>query len=174
MQVKGLLRVILILLVLSINVGCDQVSKSIVRHKMSDYTYITFLSNHVTLSKVENTGAFLSLGDSLSKPVKIILLNIIPLLAVAFGLYFILTRTSIKGVTLFALILILGGGFGNLYDRIVKGSVTDFMHINFGLFQTGVFNVADLSITIGVFILIFHAFFKKPECVEPIEDQIQL
>jgi signal peptidase II len=171
MQIKGILRVVLILFVLSINIGCDQVSKSIVRHKMTDYTYISFLNNHVTLNKVENSGAFLSLGDSLSKPAKIILLNIIPLLAIAFGLFFILTRTNVKGVTLIALIMILGGGVGNLYDRIVHGSVTDFMHINFGLFQTGVFNVADLSITFGVFILIIFTSFKKRDTIEPVGDQ---
>ena len=163
---------IIILLILGINIGCDQVSKSIVRHKMTNYTYITFLNNHVTLSKVENTGAFLSLGDSLSKPVKIVLLNIIPLLAIAFGLFFILTRTNIQGLTLFCLILILGGGFGNIYDRIVKGSVTDFMHINFGLFQTGVFNVADLSITFGVTILLINNFIKRSGETTPVEEEV--
>lgn len=131
---------------------------------MNDYDQINFLSNHITLSKVENTGAFLSMGDSLSSPLKLILLNILPLLAVVFGLIFILTRTNLNKVTLLAVILILGGGFGNIYDRMVHGSVTDFMHINFVLFQTGVFNVADMSITTGVIIILIHAFFKpKPE-----------
>jgi len=174
MNTKRFLRVILILLVLSINIGCDQVSKSIVRHKMNDYTYVSFLSNHVTLSKVENSGAFLSLGDSLSKPVKMVLLNIIPLIAIAFGLFFVLTRTNIKGVTLLALVMILGGGVGNLYDRMVHGSVTDFMHVNFGLFQTGIFNVADLSITFGVFILLMLNFFKRKADLEPIPDNTEL
>jgi len=172
MNTRGFLRVILILLVLSINIGCDQVSKSIVRHKMNDYTYVSFLSNHVTLSKVENSGAFLSLGDSLSKPVKMVLLNIIPLIAIVFGLFFVLTRTNIKGVTLLALVMILGGGVGNLYDRMVHGSVTDFMHVNFGLFQTGIFNVADLSITFGVIILLIVNFFKSKVNPEPIQDEI--
>jgi len=172
MNTRGFLRVILILLVLSINIGCDQVSKSIVRHKMNDYTYVSFLSNHVTLSKVENSGAFLSLGDSLSKPVKMVLLNIIPLIAIAFGLFFVLTRTNIKGVTLLALVMILGGGVGNLYDRMVHGSVTDFMHVNFGLFQTGIFNVADLSITFGVIILLIVNFFKSKVNPEPVQGEI--
>ena len=62
---------------------------------------------------------------------------------------------------LFAVILIVGGGIGNLYDRIAYGSVTDFMHIKFGVLQTGVFNVADMSIMAGMFIILFHAWFKK-------------
>ena len=64
-------------------------------------------------------------------------------------------------------ILIVGGGFGNIYDRIVHGSVTDFMHINFIIFQTGVFNVADVSIMTGTFILLIQAYIKrKPELAE--------
>ena len=174
MNIKGFLRTILILLILSINIGCDQVSKTIVRHKMNDYSYVSFLNNHVTLSKVENSGAFLSMGDSLSKPAKMVVLNIIPMLAIAFGLFFVLTRTNITGLTLIALVMILGGGVGNLYDRMVHGSVTDFMHVNFGIFQTGIFNVADLSITFGVFILLMLNFFKKKADLEPIPDSTEL
>lgn len=160
MKVKGFLRIIVILLLLGINVGCDQVSKSIVRKKLHYYDQVAFLHNHFTIIKVENTGAFLSLGNTLSGPLKMILLNLLPLLAVVVGLVFILTR-ELTRTTLFSVILIVGGGFGNIYDRIRYGSVTDFMHINFGYFQTGIFNVADVSIMMGMIILLFHAIFKK-------------
>ncbi len=50
---------------------------------------------------------------------------------------------------------IIGGGIGNLYDRILYGSVTDFLHMDFQLFRTGIFNMADVSIMIGVFWLMF-------------------
>jgi signal peptidase II len=164
MKINIFLRTILILLILALNIGCDQVSKSIVRHKIAYYDQIDFLHHHFTLSRVENSGAFLSLGDSLSVPLKSIFLNILPLFAVLFGLYFILTKTNLNRVTLFAIILIVGGGIGNLYDRMVHGSVTDFMHINFIIFQTGVFNVADVSIMAGTFIILIHAWVKrKPE-----------
>jgi signal peptidase II len=166
MKTKGFLRIIIILLVLGLNIGCDQVSKSLVRRKMYYYTQIGFLHNHITISKVENTGAFLSLGDTYSRPVKMVLFNILPLLAVAVGLGFILIKTNLDKVTLLCMILIVGGGFGNIYDRISRGSVTDFMHINFGIFQTGIFNVADVSITTGTLILLVYAYFKKPEVVE--------
>jgi signal peptidase II len=162
MKIKGFLRVVLIFLILGLNIGCDQVSKSIVRQKMTEYTYIGFLHNHITFTRVENSGAFLSFGDSLSGPLRMILLNILPLIAVVFGLVFILTRT-LNRLTLFAVILIVGGGFGNVYDRIMHGSVTDFMHINFVIFQTGIFNMADLSITTGVIILLIQNLVKKPE-----------
>jgi signal peptidase II len=116
---------------------------------------------------VENTGAFLGVGDSLTGSARTILLNLLPLIAVLYGLYFILTRRDLDRITLSGLILIVGGGIGNLYDRIVHGLVTDFLFINFGLFQTGIFNIADMSIMAGVFMILVHSFFvKKPEVVE--------
>jgi signal peptidase II len=132
---------------------------------MSFYSHISFLNDHISLSKVENTGAFLSLGDSLKGPLRMILLNIIPSIAILYGLFFIFTK-NLNSVTLFALILIIGGGAGNLYDRIAHGSVTDFLYINFVIFQTGVFNVADMSIMAGMFIILIHSFLKKKEEVE--------
>jgi signal peptidase II len=100
----------------------------------------------------------------------IILLNLLPLLAIVAGLVFVITRKNLDRTTLFSVILIIGGGFGNIFDRIVHGSVTDFMHINFGLFQTGIFNVADVSIMAGMFILLIHAFFKKKDMVKEPEN----
>jgi len=166
------LRIFVILLLLAINIGCDQVSKTIVRHKLEYYDQIKLFAGHFTLEKTENTGAFLSVGNSLTGPTRIILLNLLPLLAVAAGLAFMLTR-ELSRTTLISVILIVGGGFGNIFDRIRYGSVTDFMHLKFGPLQTGIFNVADVSIMLGMIILMLHAFFKKPVVVkEPLDDQI--
>jgi signal peptidase II len=53
-------------------------------------------------------------------------------------------------------LLILAGGFGNLYDRALNdGRVVDFMHFQLGPLETGVFNVADVAIMIGMFGFIF-------------------
>src|ERR1700759_281055 len=101
MNKKTLIRTIAILFVLALNIGCDQVSKSFIRSKIGTDSRYEYLHDHITIQKVENTGAFLSLGDSLSGPMKIILLNALPSLAILFGLYFILTRTDLDKITLF-------------------------------------------------------------------------
>jgi signal peptidase II len=62
-----------------------------------------------------------------------------------------------------ALSFAIGGGIGNIYDRLVHGSVTDFMHINFGLFQTGIFNMADVSIMVGMFIFLAQSYSRQRE-----------
>ncbi|HEY4326975.1 MAG TPA: signal peptidase II [Mucilaginibacter sp.] len=167
MKSNKYLRIFIILFLLALNIGCDQLSKSIVRHKVQYYERYYFFHKYTYITHVENTGAFLGVGDSLTGSARTILLNLLPLIAVLYGLYFILTRRDLDRITLSGLILIVGGGIGNLYDRIVHGLVTDFLFINFGLFQTGIFNIADMSIMAGVFMILVHSFFvKKPEVVE--------
>ena len=161
MKTNRFLRTTIIIVILGLTIGCDQVSKTMIRRHLSYYSNIGFLKNHITISKVENTGAFLSFGDSMPHALKFVLLSLLPLLAVLFGLVFILVKTNLNRTVLLGIILIVGGGFGNIYDRFVYGSVTDFMHINFVLFQTGVFNVADMTIMTGTFIILFHTYFKK-------------
>jgi len=137
---------------------------------MGYFTYVQVAGKYFTLSKVENSGAFLSLGDSLPKAVKIILLNLVPLVVIVIGLVFIIRKTDLDRVILIGLVLAIGGGIGNLYDRIVHGSVTDFMHVDFVIFQTGIFNVADLSITTGVFIMLIRALLARKKEGEQIKD----
>jgi signal peptidase II len=169
MKSSRLIRTLLILLILALNIGCDQLSKSFVRHNLDEYSEYTYLHRHISIRRVENTGAFLSLGDNLKGPLRDILLNILPLLAVLFGLYYIFTKTDLNRITLVGIIFIVGGGIGNIYDRVVHGSVTDFMHIDFVIFQTGIFNVADMSIMAGTFMILLHAWLKK----KPEEEELK-
>jgi len=163
MNSKRLIRTIVILLVLAFNIGCDQVSKSMVRAKVRPYEKIGFLYNHITLQHVENTGAFLSMGDNLSGILRMLLLNVLPLIAIIAGLVYILIKPDMKSIPLLGIIMIIGGGFGNIYDRIAHGSVTDFFHINFIIFQTGIFNIADMSIMAGMFIILIYSWLRKPD-----------
>jgi signal peptidase II len=87
----------------------------------------------------------------------------LPLLAILGALVYIIINTKLTKYTLLGIILIIGGGVGNLYDRMIHGSVTDFMHIDFIIFQTGVFNVADMSIMAGMFIILINSYLKRKE-----------
>jgi signal peptidase II len=69
-----------------------------------------------------------------------------------------LQKTNLNRWLVLAFAFVIGGGMGNLIDRIAYGSVTDFFQIKFGLFKTGIFNMADVSVTIGVFLLLFLTF----------------
>jgi len=154
-------RIIFIIVLLAFCIGLDQVTKILIRNHMDYYDEYSHFHRHITIHRVDNTGAFLGLGDSLSGPMRYILLNILPFIAVLFGMYYVFTRPDLNRMTLIAIVLIIAGGLANLYDRVRFGSVTDFMHIDFGLFETGVFNVADMFIMAGTFMIVLHAWFKK-------------
>lgn len=145
-----IIKAVLVLILLISNVGCDQISKRIVRERIGEQQEFRFLNDHLTLMKIENSGAFLSLGESLPLPIKLILLVIVPSLLLAWATIFVLTRQNLSTKTFVGIAFIIGGGIGNLYDRVVHGSVTDFLHIDFGFFQTGIFNMADVSIMVGI------------------------
>jgi signal peptidase II len=57
--------------------------------------------------------------------------------------------------------LIIGGAFGNIYDRVKFGAVADFFQFHWTDWYFAVFNVADSFIFIGAVILIFHSTFAK-------------
>jgi signal peptidase II len=161
MPSKQILRISIILLLIFANIGCDQISKKIVRHRISENETIEVFHNHFSVMRVENSGAFLSLGDSLSKSGKNVLLSVLPLIALTFASIYIFTKQNIPALSLIAICFIIGGGIGNVLDRIVYGSVTDFLYLHFGFFQTGIFNMADLSITTGAVIILLQSVYRR-------------
>jgi signal peptidase II len=156
-----LLRIFLIVSIIFINIGCDQVSKRMVRKNILFYENIGYFNNHLIITKVENTGAFLSVGNGLSRSKRKILLLAIPAVLLALGFIYLLFKSSISKATLTGFSFVIGGGIANIFDRIYYGSVTDFLYIDFGFFHTGVFNLADLSIVIGVLIVLIHSLLRK-------------
>ena len=157
MIAKNIIRIILILLVITANIGCDQFSKKIVKRSVLPYETIRVLNDHLTLTRVENSGAFLSAGDSMSKTSKQIFLTLIPIIAMVLGLVYLFLK-PVSGNMLIGLCFVIGGGVGNLFDRVMYGSVTDFLFVKVGIFETGIFNLADVSIMTGM-LLIFLQFF---------------
>lgn len=160
MKSSGLLRFGLILALITINIGCDQFSKSIVREKVEYHENIELIDDYFILTKVENTGALLSLGSQLSPGAKKIVLLLLPTLMLLSLLIFVLVRAELDQQVVVGLCFIVGGGIGNIFDRFLYGSVTDFLHIDLGLFRTGVFNMADVSVMIGTALVIAHGLRK--------------
>ena len=81
------------------------------------------------------------------------------ILVINFILIFFLLRA--KGVSAYLLALIIGGSLGNLFDRIYYYAVPDFIDLHFGNFHWFVFNIADISISIGIIGLIVIELSKK-------------
>ena len=62
------------------------------------------------------------------------------------------------GLKKYSLLMILGGAFGNVYDRIFYGAVPDFIDFHVGDFHWFIFNIADVFITLGVILMIILEF----------------
>ena len=86
-----------------------------------------------------------------------IFLSIISVIFSILLIYLILRKDSLKSLEYYAYSFILGGTIGNGVDRIIKGFVVDFINLN--IIKFPVFNVSDISINIGFFLLIY-SFFK--------------
>ena len=155
-----------VLLLIFLNIGCDQVTKSIARSQLEYNEQVPIIKNYFTLVKVENSGAFLSSGDHWPVPIKFALLNLLPVLMMTYGVFFLMTKVYTDRIVMVGIACIVGGGIGNLYDRMRFGSVTDFMHMDLIVFQTGVFNIADLSIMTGLFMLLYYNFTRRRSLVE--------
>ncbi len=153
-----LARHLLILLVLIANIGCDQVSKEIARARLEYHQPVEVMGNFFTLVKVENTGAFLSWGETFSGPLRWFFMIILPIIILGAGCWVLFRQHKLSLLLTAGLCLVISGGLGNIVDRLLYGSVTDFMLLDVGIFRTGIFNVADVSIMIGMGLIIIDAF----------------
>lgn len=161
MRNNKLIRNLIIISIVLLNIGCDQISKDAVRKNVIPNDYIEVVSNNLILTNVENTGAMLGFGQNLPPILKIVLLQVIPVIVLLILLYRILRKRDPDKFMVIAFAFVIGGGIGNLIDRIAHGSVTDFFLIELGLFKTGIFNMADVSVTLGVLIILFLSLTNK-------------
>jgi len=161
---KTRIKIILFCVSSLLFIGCDRITKDIAKHDLMFHAPISYLHNTLVLEYVENTGAALSLGDSLSKPFSFWLLSMLPLaFLIALFIYVIVKIRVLAPVKLLAFSLIVAGGLGNIIDRLLfDRHVTDFMNVGIGSLRTGIFNVADMCVTAGVIVLLFASWEKKP------------
>lgn len=150
-KIKVLLYIIFIFIIIA-----DQVTKMLIVQKN-----IILIPNFFSLIYTQDTGVAFGL-----LPSKLII--IIPANIVVLGLIVKFLRENKDTMNypiIISLVLILAGGTSNFIDRIFRGYVIDFIHIN--LFNIPTFNIADISITIGIIILLIiivkQLFFSKKE-----------
>ncbi|MDR7088334.1 signal peptidase II [Cellvibrio fibrivorans] len=149
------IKTLLILLIFFPLVGCDRYTKDQAVSLLKGQEPLSFLNGFFSLTYHENTGGMLSLGAELSDEVRVILFTFLVGLVLVGGLIYMLVKPMDKYSFTVGL-LILAGGFGNLYDRAVNdGRVVDFMLLQMGPLKTGVFNVADIAIMAGLFGFLF-------------------
>ncbi len=146
----------------------DRLSKIFIQHSMTMFDSVSVIPGWLRIVHTENPGAafgFLAEGNPFLRSAVLIGVSTVVLVLVASALW---SRAgSFSGIaTRLALSLILGGAIGNLYDRIVRGTVTDFMEIYHGGWSFPAFNIADSAITVGAILLMIDLLRPRRKDVE--------
>lgn len=138
----------------------DKITKYIIKNSFSLGESRRIIGNFFRFTYIENTGIAFGLFSDWEHPLKMIMLLLLSIVA----LYFIITiyiKSERKWFTQISFGLILGGAFGNIFDRVAFGRVVDFLDFGIKSYRWPFFNIADSAITIGVIILIVTTTFLK-------------
>ena len=158
------------LLTISI-VVLDQITKAlVVMYIPLNTVFASFFSDFLRIVHVRNTAVAFSIGSSLPYMFKVVFFIVLPLLVlVALSYYLVTARDEDLSVfERFALAGIVGGGLGNILDRIFRHmSVVDFISTNnyglFGMERFPTYNLADAAVVISVILFLLSAIFTKKE-----------
>ncbi len=138
---------------LLILVFLDVLSKTLISSMIHYGETITIIKDFFWLTYLRNTGGAWSIFEG--KTGLFLVVAVIGMLAM--GYFFI--KSDQKNIWLrIALILMFAGAFGNFMDRLLYGSVRDFLAFNIFGYMFPVFNVADMALNIGVACLIIESF----------------
>jgi signal peptidase II len=151
-------KVALLLALAVFCVGCDQASKRVAAEVLKGTETLSYLGDVFRLTYAENSGAFLGLGGGWPEPVRWAVFTGAALAVVAASAGWVvaqLRRPQHDALAVWAMVLIAAGGMGNLVDRVLReGRVIDFMNLGLGPVRTGIFNVADVQIMVGLGMLL--------------------
>lgn len=132
----------------------DQLTKLVVRRRLPLHDSVTVIPGFLDFTHVRNTGAAFGVLNSVDFPYKTALLALISTGALIGVAIYSAGLAQQQLLARIGLALILGGAGGNLIDRLVDGSVVDFVDAYWGAYHFWAFNVADSAITVGVTLMI--------------------
>ena len=141
----------------------DRITKRIVVHQLPHGQAYTVIPGIFRITDVHNTGAAFSMFAETASPVTVrnilIAFSVFAVLILLAMLWRVGRTLSVSSV---ALALILGGAFGNLYDRVRYHYVVDFLEVHIHSYHWPDFNVADSCIVIGACLLLIEIFRPQP------------
>lgn len=143
-----------IFIITSLSVILDQVTKYFIRTKMEVGQSIPEEDTFFNILFLENDGIAFSLFQG--NRWTLVAIQIVLIIAIILVMFYVLRRIDSKLLRI-SFSMMLGGGIGNLIDRILLGKVVDFISIG----SFAVFNFADMSLTIGCGIMIIYLFTSE-------------
>jgi signal peptidase II len=158
------------LLIALVVVLLDRWTKHVVAQRIRLYSHIQIIPGFFQLTHTENTGAAFSLFADSTAPWKTGLLIAFSGIALVVVSVLLWKNHHAHVATGIGLSLIMGGALGNLWDRLARGRVVDFLLFYFKRYQWPVFNLADSAIVVGAGLLVVEILFAKSHA----EDDAQL
>lgn len=163
-----MVRFFVILALLASCVGCDQVTKRVAAEQLKDAGVISYFGDFFRLAYAENRGAFLGFGSAWPEPWRWLAFTLLATVVVVASLVWLVARLLGRrrrklALAEWAMALIAAGGIGNLVDRVLRdGHVIDFLNFGIGPVRTGIFNVADVQIMVGLGLLMLAPRAASP------------
>jgi signal peptidase II len=134
----------------------DQITKALVRANLPLHTSVTIVPGFMDFTHVRNTGAAFGFLNNVDFPYKSAVISLVAAGALVAVWFYAAGLEHQQRLARIGLVLILGGAAGNLIDRVVEGSVVDFVDVYWRSYHFWAFNVADSAITIGVSLMILE------------------
>lgn len=141
----------------------DQYTKWLIEQSVEYGHGFSVIDGFFNIVHARNKGAAWSLLSESQGLVRIIFLNLLPFAVCGYFFYRIFKMPKMN-LEYYGFSLIVGGALGNLYDRVVKGEVVDFLDFHLGASHFPSFNVADSAVTVGAcFFILYSIFYEKKE-----------
>jgi len=136
----------------------DRISKIYVMHiSQNNFGYELYSSKYLNIFPIWNRGISFGLLSFEEKNIY----NLLSILILTIIIFLIVMTVKSNGLKRFCFLIIVGGAFGNLYDRIKFNGVIDFIDFHVGNFHWFIFNVSDIFITLGIIGMILMEIFSK-------------
>jgi signal peptidase II len=146
-------------------IGLDRVTKAVIRRRVDTWEHFPVIPGFFSVVHTENPGAAFGMFSDSTSLLRPVLLIGLAFFVIGFIAYMLLRRhhagEGAPRVLRAGLGLVLGGAAGNLFDRVTRGTVTDFLEFYFGNYTFPAFNVADSAITVGAGLLLLDMWFTR-------------
>jgi len=144
-----------------VTVAVDQASKYFIKMNMMLHQSVQIIENFFYITYIENSGiAFGMFGHNDDDFRRWMLVGIITAAMIVIAVYWRIYRNR-SFVYNFSCGLILGGALGNYIDRLLRGSVTDFLEFGIYEYRFAIFNAADAAVSVGVVLFVIYVLFMS-------------
>jgi len=133
----------------------DQISKQLITLHILPGRSISVVNEYISFTLVKNKGMITGFFPDFPQ-----LTISVTIFALIIFIYF--CQLKLKRKDSFGVILVIAGTIGNLWDRILKGGVIDFIDVRFW----PIFNLADIFMTVGVVLILYGVIFLRVKCTE--------